>query len=314
MNIKEDLIDYLEKSGFDDFTKIRYIYLYVCNMFSYDVRFIYGTHDLKNKIYDKKVDISNVEDFEIVCYTCAHILVDTLALFKINAEIVKESDGKFQHSYVIVKHKDKVLKLDPMKKHDTARVKMNSPTLDFVTLIDDPIFSDQLIEADEQISEHSDKKVDLTILYNSANIMKLVKVIENNAVIRNISKEQLFFEKMEAIIALVNTRSDFYRYDDIDYYFSYLLKKFKMNEEGTYVKSAVFFREDDCEMRDLINIIMIEYENLPTIFYILEKVGKNFKIRSIEVKEVLEKLDEYSNWSVDYYFRTRANMAARRLK
>ena len=39
MNVKNDIIVFLEKSGFDDFTKIRYIYLYVCDLFSYDIRF-----------------------------------------------------------------------------------------------------------------------------------------------------------------------------------------------------------------------------------------------------------------------------------
>lgn len=312
MNLKGELIDYLDKSGFDDFTKIRYIYLYVCNLFSYDVRFIYGRQDLKNEIYNKKIDISNVDEFEIVCYTCAHVLVDILALFKINSEIVRESDGKFQHSYVVVKHQGKVLKLDPMKKHDTTRVKMNSPTLDFATLIDDPIFSDQLIEADKQILEQSNNKIDLSVLYNNKTIMELLKVIENNAIIRNITKEQLFFEKIQAIIALVNTRTDFYRYDDIDYYFSYLLKKFKMNDENIYVRPAVFFKRDDYKMKEIINIILVEYKNLPPVFYILEKVGKNFKIRDIEAKEVLEKLDEYSNWNVDYYFQTKASKAVTR--
>ena len=39
----------------DDFGKIRYIYLQVCNTFSYDVRFMYANQDLKNEIYNKKI-------------------------------------------------------------------------------------------------------------------------------------------------------------------------------------------------------------------------------------------------------------------
>lgn len=310
MDLRGEIIDYLEKSGFDDFTKIRYIYLYVCNLFSYDVRFIYGRQDLKDEIYNKTVDISNVEDFEIVCYTCAHVLVDILALFKINAEIVRETNGKFTHAYVIVRHKGKVLKLDPTKKHDITRVKMNSPTLDFETLTDDPIFSDQLIEADKQISELSNNKIDFSVLYNNETIMQLVEVIENNAIKRNISKEQLFFEKIEAIVCLINTRTDFYRYDDIDYYLSYLLKKFKMNDEAIYVRPAIFFKKDDYKMKDIINIVLVEYKNLPPVFYILEKIDNNFKVRYADVKEILDKLEEYSNWQVDYYFRNRANKVA----
>ena len=174
MNSKDDVLSFLEDSGFDDFTIIRYIYLYVCNLFTYDIRFHYADYNFKTQIYNKEVDIKNVEDYEIVCYTCAHVLVDLLSLFGINAEIVKESTYEFSHAYVIVRHKGKVLKLDPTKKHDITRVKMQSPTLDFQTLVDDPIFYDQLTDADRQIYEKKKNKNDYDVLYNSDTINKLI--------------------------------------------------------------------------------------------------------------------------------------------
>lgn len=305
MNIHDDLVGFLETSDFDDFTKIRYIYLYVCDLFSYDVRFMYGDRSLKSDIYNKKVDIKNAEDFEIACYTYAHVLVDLLALFNINAEIVRDSSYEFQHAYVVVKHKDKVLKLDPTIKHDTTRVKMHSPTLDFETLVDDPIFSDQLADADKHISSTVKKEVDYSVLYNNKTIMKLYDVLNESAARRKLTAEEAFFEKIQAIIGLVNTRFDFTRYDDIDYYFSYLLKKFRINENGVCVRPALFFKKDDPEMKDIINLVLIEYGNLPPIFYILEKVDNNYKFRSIELKEVEEKLDQYTNWNVEYYFRNK---------
>ena len=73
MNSKDDVLSFLEDSGFDDFTIIRYIYLYVCNLFTYDIRFHYADYNFKTQIYNKEVDIKNVEDYEIVCYTCAHV-------------------------------------------------------------------------------------------------------------------------------------------------------------------------------------------------------------------------------------------------
>ena len=312
MNLEEEIVRNLEKSGFDDFTKIRYIYQYVCNKFSYDVRFIFARESLKDEIYNKKVDITNIEDFEIVCYTCARILVDILLLFNFKAEIVSNSSGKFRHVSVRVKCGDRILELDPTKTHDIARVKMNSPTYDFKPLIDDCSFEDQLSEADEQILQYFGQKTDPFILYNKQTILELVETLEKSARERNISKEELFFEKMEAIVCLVNTRTDFKRYDDIDYYLSYLIHKLDMNSGGFRIRSGVFFKIDDDSMKDMINIILIENDLLLPIFYIMEKVGDNFKIRPIQANEVIEKLDEYSNWQIDYRFRGPAERAVAR--
>lgn len=308
MNSKDDVLSFLEDSGFDDFTIIRYIYLYVCNLFTYDIRFHYADYNFKTQIYNKEVDIKNVEDYEIVCYTCAHVLVDLLSLFGINAEIVKESTYEFSHAYVIVRHKGKVLKLDPTKKHDITRVKMQSPTLDFQTLVDDPIFYDQLTDADRQIYEKKKNKNDYDVLYNSDTINKLINVMYDNAKKRGISDAELFFEKIYAIEGLINTRTDFSRYDDIDYYFGYLIKKFRLNEKGPLVKPAVFFKNNDSEMNDIINLIMIEYDNLPPVFYIIEKVDKNFKMREMDINEMREKLDEYDNWKIGEYYRNKIDM------
>lgn len=308
MNSRDDVLSFIENSNFDDFTIIRYIYLYVCNLFTYDVRFHYADYNFKKEIYNKKVDIKNVEDYEIVCYTCAHVLVDLLSLFGIEAEIIRDADYEFQHAYVIVKHKDKVLKLDPTKKHDTTRVKMQSPTLDFQTLIDDPIFYDQLVEADSQIYEKMQNKKDHEVFYNSETINQLIEVIYDNAKKRGISKAQLFFEKIHAIEGLINTRTDFSRYDDFDYYFGYLIKKFKLNEDGSFVKPAVFFKNDDPEMNNIINLVMIEYDNFPPVFYIIEKIDNNYKMREIDINEMKEKLSEYDNWKIGDYFRNKIDM------
>ena len=305
MNSKDDVLSFLEDSNFDDFTIIRYIYLYVCNLFSYDTRFYYASYDYKKQIYNREIDIKNVEKYEIVCYTCARVLVDLLSLFGIQAEIVRDTNYEFQHAYVIVKHKGKVLMLDPTKKHDTTRVKMQSPTYDFQTLIDDPIFSDQLVDADRQIYEKLQNKNDYNVLYNSDSINDLINMIDINAKKRNISKAELFFEKMYAIEGLINTRTDFSRYDDIDYYFGYLINKFRMNEVKPYVKPAVFFKKDDPEMEEIINLVFVEYENYPPVFYIVERVDNNYKIREISKEEMKEKLDEYDNWKVGNYFRNK---------
>ena len=44
------------------------------------------------------------------------------------------------------------------------------------------------------------------------------------------------------------------------------------------------------------------------VFYIVEKVDKNYKMRKIDINEMKEKLDEYDNWEIGRYYRNRINM------
>lgn len=402
MNLQDNILSFLADCDFDDFTIIRFVYLYVCNMFSYDVRFIYGPDELKKEIYDNIVDIKNVQDFEIVCYAYSCLIVDILALFNIHADICQEPADGFRHAYVVVTHKGMKLKLDPTIKHDTTRVKMHSPTLDFQTLVDDSIFSDQLDDSDEQIKEYvvnkyrqssidessfkssidsssnfkytcgketifscrsnsecfnpepcsgkdhfskTDKfnlcestikgknrnldyfyddcckyafnsvgiKVDYSVLYDSENIEKLIKVINESAASRNLTREEVFIEKFQAIVCLINTRTDFTRYDDIDYYFGYLIKKFKINTPFSSVKPGIFFKKSDTKLHDYINVVLVECDGFPPVFYVLEKKDTNYRMRFVGREELLEILDEYSNWRVDYFFKEKAKKAATKI-
>lgn len=310
MNLKNEILNELSKDDFkDDFIKIRYIYLKVCETFSYDTRFMYADQDLKDKIYNKKIDINNVEEYEIICYSFARILVDVLTLYNFDAEIVRENDGVFSHVYVIVKYKNYVLKLDPTKRHDNTRVKLQSNTLDFVSLYyKDMSFNQRLKDADDIIMNCSKKnKIDLTVYYNDSTITKLVKTVEDSAKERGISEIELFFEKMEYIILLVNTRKDLKRYDDIDYYYSYLIKKFELNKNGEkHVKPAVFFKNGDKSMKDIINITLIEYKDLPPVFFLMMKEEENYKMREIDKEETIELLKNYNCPLVQYYFEQKA--------
>ena len=186
---------------------------------------------------------------------------------------------------------------------------MSIPTLNFEPTEEDNDFIKEISEADKAILEEKGTQINFSPFYNPATISNYVNLLKENAAKRNMSQDELFFEMLKSIISLVNTRIDFKRYDDISFYFSYLINKFEINKAQNYVKPAVFFKADDPEMKDIINIILVEYKNLPPIFYILEKSGENFRIRPIEPKEVLSKLEEYSNYTVDYFFETKAKEA-----
>lgn len=311
MDLQEKIFLALENKDFDDFTKIRWIYLYVCEMFSYDTRYIFANQSMKESTYNTTIDIKNVEDFEVICYTLARILVDALAIFGYEAEIVRETNNYLTHVYVIVKHKGMILKLDPTKRYDVTRVKMNSNTIDFKTLSNDEHFPELLLDTDKQIAP------DFGGLYFSSDsdkiiIEKILEEINTYAMKNKLSEEEVFLKKLEALCSMINSKTNLKRYDDIDFYYSYLLKYFKMNKKEViqngittyencfYIKPVVLFNRNDKNMKDIINISYIHYKNLPPMFYLIKKEGESFKMREIFKDEALELLSEYETLLCQY--------------
>ena len=317
MNIESQISNIFENNSYDDLYKIRWLYLYVCKLFSYDIRFVYAKDDLKQEIYDKTVDIKKIEDFEIVCYTIARVLVDILNSYGYKCELVRESKAHFSHVYVIVKCKDYTLKLDPTKRHDLTRVKINSNTLDFVLLNENNKFNDELKETDHIITNDY-KDIDKNIYYDNEKIEELVRVIDNDSKERGLLDSEFFYEKIAYLYSLINTRNDLKRCDDMDFYYSYLIKKFKLNEKTEIidgkvitkrinrVKPAIFFKNDDKSMKEFISLTIIEYEDISPIFYLLKKEGECFKAREIYRDEAIELLKQYRNPVCQFIFESAA--------
>lgn len=190
------IVNYLDNSSYDDFTKVRWIYLLICKIFSYDSRYYYCNDDMKREIYNKELDLNNIEEYEIICYTFCKVLIDALALIGIKGELYKEYSTDLSHVYVLVNLNGFRLKLDPTKRHDMTRVKMNNTTIDFVS-DDNPEFYDELLEADTEIGESLD--LGYNNLFNNGIIRYLSSYIDYNAKENNISGLEKFNDKLGII-------------------------------------------------------------------------------------------------------------------
>ncbi len=304
MNLLEDIYKNLVNKDYDELTKIRWIYLYLCEMFAYDTRYLYSCRETKEKIYNTKIDVANTEEFEVVCYTLSRILADILTEFGYKAEIRLTTNEPLTHAFVVVTYKDDVLKLDPTKRHDITRVKINNDTRDFNSLSQDQFFSEKLMNIDKNIAP------DFNDLYfttkSVANIAchTLQKVYEY-ANANNLTNYELFLKKLEAIYEMINARDNLKYYDDVDFYYSYLLKTFNINSKEImvdgklehklhyYVKPVILFNVDDPTMKDIINISCVQYEDSPMKFYLLKKDEESYKVREIFKDETLEILNQY---------------------
>lgn len=307
-NMYEEIVNGIEGKNFDNFTKVRWIYLYICKNFSYDSRYYYANEEQKDTIYNKKINLSSVDEFEIVCYTAVRALQDALSIFGFKSEIIKEKPIKRSHVKLLVEYeKGKYLSLDPTISHDTTRVKMKSHTYDFIER-NNPIFDEKLDEADKIINYY-DKEIDYDVYYNSKSIDKLYRVMTASLEERGASATEVFLEKLEYVFSLLDMRNDFTRFDDIDYYFSYLIYKFNLNDKGiSYIKPALFINRED--KNDLVDVVLIDYPGLSPMFYLLskDKDKQNYTVKGLSKELLINILENYYSICTDLFFRYAQNM------
>ncbi len=90
----------------DELEIIRYLYIRIGQIFDYDPRFDIVEKLEKEELAKKRINIENVEEFEIVCETLNYLFVDLLKAFGIEAKVLKSNIAKFQHSLVEITTKN----------------------------------------------------------------------------------------------------------------------------------------------------------------------------------------------------------------
>lgn len=300
MDLVSDISNNIKNQNFDKFTLVRYIYLYLCQVFSYDSRFLNKNNaKLRNEIYNKKIDIRNVNDFEIICDTFSHIIVDILKLYDIDATIeTEQTDSYYKHTYVVTEVDGYKLKLDPTKKYDTARVKLGIPTLGFIDLTKKPEFSYDIALADGKIGK-IDKRLLNYNYYNDNSHKEIRNIFNRVAASMNLTDLDLFLKKIEEICWRVDCGNGLTHHNDMNYYVSYLLEVYKLKEKNEFVKGSIFFNKDNPS--DIIDIFYINYKNRKEGFYILRKENEKYHMGEISEQEVIDLLEIYEGLNNYYY-------------
>jgi hypothetical protein len=126
------LDDELKNKHLNDFEKARYIYLRCCELFSFDSRYwytdLFGDVELHNKILNKKLDIENINNELVVCFSFATYVLKPLIdrLTNLHCSVVAE----WSHAYVLLDYKCNEWRLDATQ-GDFSRVKLDLPTAGF---------------------------------------------------------------------------------------------------------------------------------------------------------------------------------------
>ncbi len=287
MNLKQMVQEMIESHpDWDMLTKVRWIYLKTCELFSYDWRFFYSDNRKKEEIYHFRLDKENISQFEIICSTWAYLFCDLLQYIGVTAEVI---NPKPPHCLVRFELEKDVFLADATKGYDFSRVKIGFSTNGFKVASGGNVhsFKKELSKRDELIGFKKNLYVDKAIL-------KIAKELQDEGYNRNNSLNDFSFAqldyKMDLLKLLINDTGKMKRFDDTDYYFSYLGRKLlKPLEIGTVIVYPYY----NLELDSIVDLITYGVYDENRKFYIICNCDGKYRLESIPFENVEYFLENY---------------------
>lgn len=138
--------------------KMRSVYLFLGKKFKKDVRFFYGTDDIKNMIYNKDIDIETRNSFSVICKSIGKIYKEAYRRVGIKAELIQNdnSDLPIKHVDLAVEGENNALyHLNPM--FDLFKIQMGCKTVRFANKTQKYPQINFSFMSDERLKEIDDK-------------------------------------------------------------------------------------------------------------------------------------------------------------
>lgn len=111
---------------------MRYVYLFLGKKLKKDVRFFYGTDDIKNSIYNKDVDVETRNSFSVICKSIGQIYKEAYRRVGLKAELIQNDDSNFPIKHVdlaVEGENSSLYHLNPM--FDLFKIQMGCKTVRF---------------------------------------------------------------------------------------------------------------------------------------------------------------------------------------
>lgn len=219
MNVIQTIDKELSERHLTDFEKARYIYLRSCELFSFDFKWFYTLSSkdrkLKEEMEKRRVDLENVDSFEVICHQKAPILKTLLdELTSLDSKVI----STYEHSYVnLYDHNGIIWKLNSAY-GDMQRVKINIKPNDMSSSSED---SEKIIE-----------EIDFDLGYNYV----------EDTFYRNLVHGIRDTDKLHVIANIINASKAKYHYSDVYYYFNLLSSSLGFENETYFDKEYNFHR------------------------------------------------------------------------
>lgn len=287
MNLIKKVESVLDNKDFDLLTKARYLYLKSCEYFTYDHRYYYADNKLINEIINTKIDLENIIDNRVICYSWSEqVYLPLLKLIGIEGELVDNFGG---HGHVIFEIDGKKIKADACISSDLARVKFKSSTTGFY--IGSKYFGqDKIQEIDTNIgyliNEYSNTSIQRQILDFEEECTKLL----NSPL--GLYDDEILVSKLYKIKEILESFPNVKQFSDCLFLTSYIYNKLfsRIDEERIGTINLYNSELPDWDFKYLYELNLSD----DIVYFILNNTDHGYKLNQITRKEVKEYKKNYS--------------------
>lgn len=195
MNLVKSLkieIDYLKIDN--QYEIARYIYIRLGELFNYDPLYIFGNGYEKEFIKNKRINVYNVDDYDLTCMSWSYMYVELLKVFGIKAEVIKND---IHAAVVLVIDNKKFLADLTNANEDITNIKFGLPIKNFQQINSDKEDIFNFDKIDEKVYLKDEKKEKLL-----ENLKQKLEFMKQNQVLENY--DYLIFKLIEKIINETN--------------------------------------------------------------------------------------------------------------
>lgn len=257
----------------DKFQIARYIYIRTGELFNYDPLYEVLDSSEKDKQFElinKRIDIRNVTDFNVICYSWANMYKDLLTEFGIKAKVIES----FCHNHVDFLVDDKKYTADLMRDYqDLFLTKFGLPTK----------YNYQLMKTKEeqQVELHEvDNKINYRKGINTEDVLKLIKEELKD---KYKDSDDYMYNTFKTVSTIMNFHRENVGYISGRVYIRYLLKYF-LDDSYKPCSARIYNKEDNT----YIQAFSVESKNKQH-YFIYQKMNNNY----YEMNEVNKTIVEY---------------------
>ncbi len=280
MNVLKMLDDELKNKNWSLEEKARYLYLRSCELFSYDPRYFLSPQKskLRRKIASKTINLENVDNFDIICFSYANYILPQLweNLLNLPVEIIKDGNHAFNRCCI----NQDVLEIDPTFEMDLFRVKMSLNTYGYnkISSLDNEFYH-HLRDMDTKIDYIEDNYEDI---YLTKYIYTLFQEFSNSYTGKSSDfNKKYFIYRLQILQELFQKYKQLKNFYDAQNCIEYLQRKLKVSND--FIKIPLFH----CNQHkpwDFINIYFGKYLDY-YYYFVLEQQKEDFSFHKINKKE-----------------------------
>lgn len=273
MNILEMLRCEIADKSWSLEEKARYIYIRSCELFSYDPRYklclwINNGAKLEQEIYNRKIDLTNVQDFNVVCSSYSNYVISVLLseLLGIKCEVKED----IMHYHVMIYIGDKVIKINSTWS-DICRIKMGLDTRDY-----------ELALGDNTNLEEIDKRIGYK--YQNQIIISKRNDLDELSKIKTINDDEALMYRIATIKEMYETFKANKNFSDARFCIEYLKRKLLPLANRRQIVDNTFFKENNNDNWEIMRLYAV-YLNQDIACFALRNTNGTYSFDEISQDE-----------------------------